>query len=180
MVPGHPVLVLVPQVTPELSLSLVRMALGRVGLSTALCRGDSEPSLGPCPHRHSLLRLCCGHPRGFAPDQGTATPFFSPLIPAQGKPFLDFSVITYRLLCSSQVFRLLGLETECSHRGSSQLPPLSLLSWEKEHGVQDLPKRDRGQRGRYLRNVTPLPSVHQMAQCPAFRKWLLKNERVRE
>lgn len=128
MVPGHPVLVLVPQVTPELSLSLVRMALGRVGLSTALCRGDSEPSLGPCPHRHSLLRLCCGHPRGFAPDQGTATPFFSPLIPAQGKPFLDFSVITYRLLCSSQVFRLLGLETECSHRGSSQLPPLSLLS----------------------------------------------------
>lgn len=128
MVPGHPVLVLVPQVTPELSLSLVRMALGRVGLSTALCRRDSEPSLGPCPHRHSLLRLCCGHPWGFAPDQGTATPFFSPLILAQGKPLLDFSVVTYRLLCSSQVFRLRGLEAECSHRGSSQLPPLSLLS----------------------------------------------------
>lgn len=128
MVPGHPVLVLVPQVTPELSLSLVRMALGRVGLSTALCRRASEPSLGPCPHRHSLLRLCCGHPWGFAPDQGTATPFFSPLILAQGKPVLDFSVVTYRLLCSSQVFRLRGLEAECSHRGGSQLPPLSLLS----------------------------------------------------
>ena len=125
MVPGHPVLVLVPQVTPELSLSLVCMALGRVGLFTALCCRDSEPSLGPCPHRHSLLRLCCGHPRGFAPDRGTATHFFSPLTPAQGKPFLDFSVVTYRLLCSSQVFRLRGLEAECSHRQFSASSPLT-------------------------------------------------------
>ena len=103
---------LAPQVTPELPVSLIHMALGRRGILCCFASQKLGAPRGPVytgtPSRGSAVGIL----GGCAPDQGADTPLLSPPTPTQAEPFLDFSVIAYSLLCSSQVFRLRGLEVE--------------------------------------------------------------------
>ena len=76
---------LAPQVTPELPVSLIHMALGRRGILCCFASQKLGAPWGPV-YRGSAV----GIPGACAPDQGADTPLLSPPTPAQAEPFLDF------------------------------------------------------------------------------------------
>ena len=58
---------------------------------------------------------------------GAYTPLLSPSTPAQAAPFLEFSIIAYRRLCSSKCLDLGGWKGKCSQADLSFFPCHSFL-----------------------------------------------------
>ena len=144
------------------------------------------PGSGPPAHSEPSLGLVCvapGRREGSLLLCGMGTCFVlipSPLTPVQRKPLLHVSVVTYRLLCSSQVLRHQRPKAGSSQTGLSFLPFHCFL--EKRMWTSGSASRGRWQREQIPEAMTrPLSAYPKHRAQHAGRgcsEWTSEQEKV--